>query len=280
MNDWKPDPQQESINADALRKALGECMFARNVIVQESLPSTNTLARELGLQGAPEGTLVLSEEQTAGKGRMGKRWHSPKYANLLFSVLLRPRLETQRVFVLTMVFALACAEAVEAVSGVSPTIKWPNDLFASGKKLGGILTEFSAESGGVEQVVLGLGLNVNWSPQPWECERYPATSVRAESGRNVSREQLLVKTLMGLEGYYRTIAAGKVEKVQARWNTRSMLLGKRVAVDTGGEIVRGTAVGIDEMGALMLKDPSGALQRVINGDVSLEEIQDDGVGNG
>jgi BirA family biotin operon repressor/biotin-[acetyl-CoA-carboxylase] ligase len=222
---------------------------------------------------------VIAEEQTAGRGRMGRQWLSPKHANLLFSVLLRPVLPADRVFVLTMVFGLAGAEGIAALSGVDPTIKWPNDLYVGRKKIGGILTEFSAVAGDVGQVVLGMGLNVNWSPRPDGSRGYLSTSIWAESGRSVSREDLVVEILTRLEAYYGSVLSGDTVPMKRRWNMRSMLLGRWVAVDTGRETLRGKARGIDEKGALILEEADGKERQVINGDVSLEEIEDEGTGN-
>jgi BirA family biotin operon repressor/biotin-[acetyl-CoA-carboxylase] ligase len=269
----------KQIERDALRESLRSSMFGGNVIVRDALSSTNTLARELGLQGAPEGTLVIAEEQTAGRGRMGRQWLSPKYANLLFSVLLRPVLPADRVFVLTMVFGLAGAEGIAALSGVDPTIKWPNDLYVGRKKIGGILTEFSAGAGNVGQVVLGLGLNVNWNPRPEGCRGYPSTSICAESGRSFSREDLLVEILTRLEAYYGAALSGETAVMKERWNMRSMLLGRWVAVDTGRQTLRGKARGIDDTGALILEEADGKAHQVLNGDVSLEEIEDECAGD-
>jgi BirA family biotin operon repressor/biotin-[acetyl-CoA-carboxylase] ligase len=279
MKAWKPSTVK-AVDPEVVRRGLGESIFGRNVLVYDSLDSTNAVARELGSKGAPEGTLVLAEEQTAGRGRMGRRWWSPKYGNLLFSVLLRPALTANRVFALTMAFALAGAEAVEFVSGVIPCIKWPNDLFVSNRKLGGVLTELSTCAGSVEQMVLGMGLNVNWNPAAEKCGRYAATSVRLESDRWVSREELLVEIVERLEVYYGAIVSGDVVAIKRRWDDRSMLLGKWVTVDTGQEMIRGRALEIDDIGALILECGSGETRQILNGDVSLEEIEDEGVGDG
>jgi BirA family biotin operon repressor/biotin-[acetyl-CoA-carboxylase] ligase len=238
------------------------------------LHSTNTLAKDLAGAGAVHGTLVLAEEQTGGRGRMGRPWFSPKHKNILISLLLRPPIEAREVFIFTMVLAVAAVDAMEKVCGLKASIKWPNDIYAGRKKLGGILTEFSALGKRVEYVVLGLGLNVNWNPGDGEGMLYPATSVFAETGKKISRTDLLVEILKRFEDSYREVLDGKREHVYERWNALSLILGKYVSVDTANGRISGKAVRIDRSGALVLMDARGAERKVVCGDVSLREIQD------
>ena len=180
--------QDDALLPDTLRSRLSQSPLGKNIIFRDTLHSTNTLAKELAGEGAVHGTLVLAEEQTAGRGRMGRPWFSPKYKNLLVSLLLRPPTPAEEVFIFTMVLAIAAIDGMEKVCGLRVSIKWPNDLYAGRKKLGGILTEFSALGKRVEYVVLGLGLNVNWNPGDGEGMLYPATSVFYETGKKISRE--------------------------------------------------------------------------------------------
>ena len=259
---------------ETLRKKLGSSLFASNLLFYESLDSTNSKAKDLALQGAPEGTLVLAEQQSAGRGRMGRTWLSPGYMNLLFSLLLRPPVKAEQVFVLTMVFALAARDAVEDMTSISPSIKWPNDLYFNGKKLGGILTEFSVRNKNTQWVVLGLGLNVNWSPLKSNPVLYPATSLSAETGQQVSREQLFVNILKKFEDYYSAVLMGNVDGLYKRWNDYSMLLDRRVEVKNQNSSILGTVLSIDKSGALIILDDHGQEQRVLCGDVSVRETRD------
>ena len=264
----------ESLDQAYIIQRLGESEFARNVIVAESLPSTNAFARELASKGALSGTLVLAEEQTAGRGRLGRRWLSPARSNLLFSLLLRPGLRPEQGFVLTMTLALAAAEAIERSTGVSCLIKWPNDLFLRDRKLAGILTELSARAGRMEYAVVGLGLNVHWHPedQP-QCPRR-TTSILKETGRPVSRNELLIQIVSRFEVYYRQLLSGTLDPLYHHWNRLSLLTGREVELDAGDEeTIRGKALRIDRDGALVIEDRQGEERRIRSGDVTVVRIE-------
>ncbi len=276
MVSWKntgqSPPRNNSFRPSILRKKLGQSIFARTIVFHEILDSTNRLAKELGTKGAPEGTLVLCEEQTAGRGRMGRRWLSPRHVNLLFSVLLRPKIPPDKVFLLTMILALAAIDAIGELYALKAMIKWPNDLYVGRKKLGGILTEFSTWNKTVEYVVLGLGLNANWRPADEEGMLYAATSILVETGGEVSREDLLVGILEKLEPYYRKMSSGRLEGFYKRWNEESMLVNKRVEIRSTGERICGKALRIDPHGALIILDDQGQERKIVYGDVSVREI--------
>jgi BirA family biotin operon repressor/biotin-[acetyl-CoA-carboxylase] ligase len=256
-----------NLNVVSIKRHLGTSLFAANLIYQETVDSTNTLAKRLAEQWAPEGTVVLTERQTSGRGRLGRRWLSPGFSNLTFSLLLRPAIDARGVFSLTMLLALATLDAVESLAGLAASIKWPNDLYVANKKLGGILTEFASENKVVRYVVSGLGLNVNWFPEDENGLLYPATSVLAETGRAVSREALLCAILRNCEDGYGKVVGGDLEEFRRKWNKRSLIFQKRVVV--GGN--RGTVQGIDGDGALILVDAQGRKKRVLNGDVTITE---------
>lgn len=260
-----------SIQPENIRRKMGKSCFSKNIIFYKTLDSTSGVAKALACSGAPEGTLVLTEEQTAGKGRLGRCWFSPAYSNLLFSLLLRPKMKVENVFGLTMAFALATVEAVEEASHLSPKIKWPNDVYLYGKKLGGILTEFSVMDSFVEYVILGLGLNVSWSPEDDGPVLYETTNIMAESGRRIDREHLLVQLLKRMENYYQDVLMGKMDVFYEKWNARSMLLKKHVEVETVNGKITGEALRIDRKGALVIMGESGKEQRILNGDVSVRK---------
>jgi BirA family biotin operon repressor/biotin-[acetyl-CoA-carboxylase] ligase len=264
----------EILQTDKIRRLLGESIFSRNIVFNETLGSTNTAAKDLADMGAPEGKIVLTEEQTGGRGRMGRRWLSPGYVNLLFSVLMRPHMKAEDVFGLSMAFALATSEAVGQVSNLRPMIKWPNDIYLSGKKLGGMLTEFSVIDNYTEYAIIGLGLNVNWSPGDEETLLYVSTSLLAESGRHIERESLLAKLLRGFEEYYRDILSGRLEEIYKAWNKRSLLLNRMVDIQTAEGRKSGKAIRIDQTGALIIRDAGGKEQRILNGDVSVSGLSE------
>jgi BirA family biotin operon repressor/biotin-[acetyl-CoA-carboxylase] ligase len=259
----------DSLDPQTIINKLGPSLFAQNIAFHRSLDSTNTLAKELAAQGAPEGTLVLAEEQSAGRGRMGRRWVSPGHVNLLFSLLLRPHIHKDQVFVTTMILALATIEAIKSRTGLTSRIKWPNDIFAAGKKLGGILTEFSLRQEDIDYVVLGLGLNVNWSPHQTEGVSHLATSILAETGSRISRNEWLVAILRIFEIYYREVLSGQIDDFYRTWNEASMIIGRNVEILSPKEKTHGRALRIDRSGALIIEDDAGKEQRIISGEVSV-----------
>ena len=259
----------EPIQPDLLRKRLAQSIFSPHIHYHASIDSTNALAKSLAGQAAPEGTLVVVEEQTAGRGRSGKSWVSPAGANLLFSLLVRPPMEGDRVFVLTMVLALAGLKAVKKVTGVSALIKWPNDLYVGMRKLAGILTEFSVTGKKVDWAVLGMGINVGWHPDEPERGAAAATSLLEETGQRVSRNELLIEILTGFEAFYRELAAGSMKALYEVWNRNCLVLGKAVVVTSDRERIEGRALRIDDCGALIIEDAEGNQRRIVTGDVSL-----------
>ncbi len=266
MND---DKNFSSFQPNIIRKKLSQSIFATNIVFHETVDSTNTLAKDMAARGSDEGTIVIAEEQTEGRGRMGRAWLSPGHSNLYLSLLLRPSMLPDQIFVLTMVMALATINGLEAVSGLVPKIKWPNDLYVGGRKLGGILTEFCVRDRAVEYVVLGLGLNVNWNPGEEQGVIYSTTSVLKETGRKISRNSLLVAILMAFEDYYGHVLDGDIAAFYDKWNERSMLLGKPVEIKTTDGSLFGIALRIDRKGALIIEDGDGREQAILSGDVSV-----------
>ena len=213
--------------------------------------------------------MVVTEEQSAGRGRRGRSWFSPPGANLLFSVLLRPPMEGDRVFTLTMILALAAVGAVQEKNGLAVGIKWPNDLYVGTRKLAGILTEFSVREKQVDWAVLGMGVNVSWHPEVPQGNGAPATSLLVETGHPVSRTELLVEILHRLEGFYGEILAGGVGRLYEDWNRHCLIIGREVTVESDAETIQGRAIRIDEDGALVIEIRTGEEHRVLCGDVSL-----------
>jgi len=259
-------------NAELLISLLNNSIFQRNVIFKITIGSTNVFLKKLAQEGSPEGTMVIADEQSAGLGRMGREWFSKKGKNLLFSVLLRPELPPNKIFFLTMIFALAGIDAVQQMTGLNAMIKWPNDLYIGGKKLGGILTEFAVKKGVVQHVVLGMGLNVNWNPSTEKNLMYPTSSIFSETHEKVSREKLLSKMLKLLEQYYQKGMADvhSAERFFEKWTEKSAILGKAVVIETGNERVEGEAAGIDQEGVLTLITANGHERKFVCGDVSVK----------
>ena len=267
---YKLNLEQEALSPSLIIKELGRSLFATNTLYYKSLHSTNIRAKALASDGAPEGTMVIAEVQTSGRGRMGRRWFSPAYRNLLFSLLLRPKIQKEQIFALTMILALATIDGVEDVSGLLPMIKWPNDLYVGRKKLAGILTEFSLRDGETDYVILGLGLNVNWRPEGEREISNPATSIFAETGIKVSRNDLLIRILRFLDSYYHDVRSGSVDFFYKRWNALSLITGREVDIESEEGRISGKAVRIEYDGALIIEGEKGEEQKVISGDVSVK----------
>ena len=262
--------ERDILQPDFIRKGLNKSLFTTNIVFHETLNSTNLLAKELAGQGAPEGTLVLTEKQTAGRGRRSRQWFSQGYSNLLFSLLMRPDFQSDRIFILTMILALSTIDGIKEACGLELMIKWPNDLYLGRKKLAGILTEFSVRNMRTEYVVLGLGLNVNWSPEKKETLLYPATSLFTETGTSISRNELLISILKKFEDNYTQVLSGKIDEFYKRWNELSLIKGCNVTIKSDRKKLRGRAIRIENCGTLIIRDSKGFEQKIMVGDVSLD----------
>jgi BirA family biotin operon repressor/biotin-[acetyl-CoA-carboxylase] ligase len=260
-----------------IRWGLETWWLGHKIYYRDTLASTNELAKELARQGEEEGTLVIAEEQVAGRGRRGRSWHSPRGQNLLFSLLLRPPLQPAQTPQLTFLAAVALAEILKEELGLAAGIKWPNDVYVGGRKVAGILTELSAEVDRVNFVIMGIGINVNTPlddfPLPLQDR---ATSLQAEVGRALSRVDLLQKLLLRIENWYKAFLRDGFAPLRRRWKELALVLGKGVQVIGPDETLSGVAVDVDDFGALLVQVPEGPVRRVLAGDVSLREAVDNG----
>ncbi len=245
-------------------------MFGRSFRYHDEIESTNVEAKRLAAAGAPEGTVVVAESQSAGRGRLGRRWTSPAGKGLLFSALLRPPLGMADAHLLTIVAAAAACDAIESLVPVNVRIKWPNDLFIDDRKVGGILLEAAGEQDAIDWVVIGIGLNVNteYSELPVALRR-TAVSLKVASGQPVDRSELLARLLLALEESYLDAARNGFDGALGRFRERDYLLKRCVSVQTRRGPVVGEAAGIDEKGALLVQLPHRHIQRFHSGDVTL-----------
>jgi BirA family biotin operon repressor/biotin-[acetyl-CoA-carboxylase] ligase len=233
----------------------------------ETLNSTNDLAKELAAQGAPEGTVVVAEAQTGGRGRLGREWDSPPGVGLYVSLVLRPMLPPLELPQITLTTAVAVVRAVRRVVGVTPGIKWPNDLLLNGKKLGGILTEMETESDRIRHVVVGLGLNVNntgFSPGLAAT----ATSLTLATGGAYSRVKLLKAWLEEFEELYDRFLNQGFTEILEEWKGATVTLGRAVTVRQGPREISGQALDVAPDGALLLRTASGEMVRVTSGEIT------------
>jgi len=261
----------DRLTATEIRPHLTGEILGRELHWAETVDSTNTWARRLARAGAGEGTVVLAEGQTAGRGRLGRGWFSPPGVNVYMSVVLRPSVPPARAPQLTLVAGSAVAATIAAtVGGLRPALKWPNDVLLSGRKVAGLLTEMDSEADRVAFVVLGIGVNLNASAD--DLRRgvgATATSILAATGCSVARAAFVGRLLGELEGRYRRYLADGFEALREEWESYSCVTGREITVAGPDGERRGRAVGVDAEGALMLREPGGGVVRVLAGDVSV-----------
>lgn len=239
------------------------------MIFFERVGSTNDVVCRQAAAGEAEGLLVVADEQTAGRGRMGRSWCAPKGASLLFSLLLRPAIPATRAGQLTMCLGLAAVEGIESVTGLCPALKWPNDLLLGGRKLAGMLADLRTAGDQVQHAVLGLGLNVNAVPPALTATSIDLASVL---GRTIDRVELLADILARCETWYERLLAADVEAgepICAAWAARLETLGRDVTVSTVEGLLHGRAVGVSPEGALLVEAQNGEIRTVWGGDVVL-----------
>jgi len=239
--------------------------FGRNLIFEPSVGSTMDVARDAALHGAAEGTVAAADEQTAGRGRLGRSWVTPPAVNLASTLVLRPPHSVLRD--IAMIAPLAICHAVQDVARIRPGIKWPNDVQINGKKVAGVLIETDLGDERRPFVLVGAGINVNFDPRQYEEIRDIATSVKVECGHDVDREALLAAYLVHFEQLYDAAKAG--ESMRDRWRERLVTLGQRVHASWPGGEADGVAEDVDEGGALIIRTAAGALVTVEAGDVTL-----------
>ncbi len=251
-----------------LRRGLRNTLFTKRIHHFFKTDSTNNVAMRLGETGEPHGAVIVAEEQTAGRGRVGRSWHSEKSSGIYLSVLLRPPIAPVDAPVITLLAGLAARDAVAEQAGLAADLRWPNDLLLDGKKLGGILTEMYAEPDHVHFVVVGIGINVNHTRMP-EALAPTATSLRLATGRTHSRLELLARLLRSLDRYYNQFLEQGAGPILRRFaETSSYAQGKRVRISTATETYVGTTAGLEANGLLRVEREDGRLQVVISGDVA------------
>jgi len=260
----------EPLTAEAVQCGLTTSFVGRDLRLFETVGSTNSVLRQLAAQGAPDGAVVLAEEQTAGRGRLNRTWESRPGVGVYLSVLLRPQAPVPRPHVFTFLPAVAVTRALRAVSGLPIFIHWPNDVMLRGRKVAGILAEMRSVDGRPREVVLGIGMNINHSPADLSpALRDTATSLAIASGRSWSRAAIVRALLVELESAWNRLGQDGPGALVDDWRKLSPShFGKPVVVAGGsaGEI-RGTTRGVDEDGALLLERADGGLERVAFGEM-------------
>lgn len=242
-------------------------IVARSLEILQVIDSTNLQLKAQAEAGAPEGAVLVADQQLAGKGRLGRQWASPAGVNLYCSILLRPQIPVQQAPQLTFLSAVAVVDVLETVGKVKAEVKWPNDILVGGAKIAGLLNEMSAETEQINYVVLGIGINLNMTVDQFPSElNYPATSVLLETGQVVERRVFLRALLERLDFYYVEFLEQGFASIRQRWEQLCPIINRRVAVDAGPV---GTVVGLEADGALRLQFDAGRIERIVAGDVRL-----------
>lgn len=263
--------QADLLSADEVVPGLRTQRFGRrDYFYFRETDSTNNQARLLASQGYPEGTVVVAEMQTAGRGRRGRSWYSPSGRGIYVSIILRPVLPLKEISRITLATALAAAETLETQLALEPKIKWPNDLLVNGRKIAGILSEAVTDIDGIEYIVVGIGLNINNLGRDFPADfRMAATSAQLETDRPVSRVQVLRELLWQLEGRYEQVLAGDFHPVLERVRELSLVIGQEVRLETVSGCLEGRALDIDESGFLLVCDRDGDIHTIMSGEVSI-----------
>ncbi len=260
----------DTLISSAVTADLGTDVVGRKVIFFSQTDSTNLQARLLAEQGAEDGTVVIADQQSSGKGRMGRYWVSPAGVNLYLSVILRPDIQLRNATQMTFLTAVAVAEAIEASGEFSPQLKWPNDVLLGDKKIAGLLNELNAETEQIHFMILGIGVNLNMTEEQFPANlRSPATSLLVAGGEVVPRLDFARNLLQRIDHLYALYLDQGFAPILSGWEKRCNMLGKKVEVDYQHSRLTGTVKGLDDAGALLLQLPNGAEERVLAGDVRL-----------
>ncbi|WP_010273788.1 biotin--[acetyl-CoA-carboxylase] ligase [Paenibacillus senegalensis] len=263
---YRPEP----LRVDNLLEELSTTLIGKSIHVFESVDSTQNKALQLVQQGCEEGTIVLAEEQTSGRGRMGKSWFSPKGKGIWMSIVLKPQIPLKQTAQLTLLTAVALCRTLNEMLDLEVGIKWPNDLLIEGKKISGILLESSGEDDRLNYVIAGIGISANLSKEdfPEELSNI-ATSLRLESGQMIDRTLLIRRFLEQLEKLYFLYLQQGFSPIRTLWEALTVTLHRRIKIHTRDGWMEGTALSIDDAGALTVQTDNGEQVKLYSGDIQL-----------
>lgn len=260
-----------SLSPTQIELFLNTERFGRNIHHFDVVDSTQTIAHKLAQEGAPDGTVIIGEEQTAGRGRMARPWESVHGTGIWMTIIVRPDVTPQQASSYTLVVAVAVSKAIKTLyKNVEPAIKWPNDLLINGKKCTGILTEMQAEADCVQALLVGIGINANqieadFSPEIADI----ATSLRLAAGEEINRAALVATILQYLEQYTEIFVKEGFTSIKKAWEQASCTIGRRIEVTTIREQFEGIASGITDEGVLQLTQDNGTVRTIYSGDVRI-----------
>lgn len=261
----------DSLEAMAIQPLLRTERYGKMLEYLPSCESTQIIAHQLAQQGVPDGTVVISEEQTAGRGRMARKWDSAYGKGIWMSIILRPDVPVHRAPQFTLIAAVATVRAIQEVTGLNPDIKWPNDILMNGKKCTGILTELQSDADGIKALIIGIGLNANQDMDDFSDEvKGIATSLKLEKGRPVSRQDIVREILYYLEQYTAIYISEGFAPIKLIWESYSTTIGNQVRARMAKETLEGVAEGITEDGVLQLRTPDGKLHGIYSADIEMK----------
>jgi len=258
---------------EEIKNYLNTKYIGKNIIYYDSIGSTNAKAKELAEIGKGHGTVIISEEQTLGRGRLGRNWLSPKYKGIWMSIILRPNILTENISKITLLGAAAVQKAIMKM-GVNTSIKWPNDIVLNSKKVCGILTEMSGEIDHVNYLVMGIGINVNLEKEDITIDlKDVATSIKIESGKHMERKLLLASILNIFEELYNDFVENdNIKETLEICRKNSILIGKEIQLINRGKVTIAKAIDISDKGELIVENNNGNVEYIVSGEVSIRGI--------
>ena len=268
-------------NEETLKNKLAGKLIGHKVYYFSEIDSTNDEAFELAAAGSPEGTVVIADSQTKGKGRLQRVWYSPLGSNIYTSIILRPNLAPDRAPQISILAGVAVAEIMDNFCPGMVNLKWPNDVLLKGKKVCGILAQIKTSASHVDFIILGIGININinYNQLPQDIQN-TATSLAIETGRKISRQELIIDLYENLAKWYKKLIVDGFSAVKEKWLSMAPMIGKKVQIMSGNEVVSGKAFGIDEHGSLLLLTAEDRRIKVSAGDATiLKETQNNVAGN-
>lgn len=261
----------EKVSPDEIRLGLKTNFIGQNIHYQESVDSTQKVAKKLGYDDVPEGTVVIAEEQLNGRGRLDRSFHSPKGTGVWMSIILRPRIPLDKAPQLTLIAAVAVVQAIEECTSIVPHIKWPNDILINGKKVIGILTELQAEPDRIHSIIVGIGINVNQQKADFPLELQEiATSLSIEEGKNINRSSLIRSVFSKLEKLYLLYLEKGFSPIKILWESYAISIGKMITARTLSGNFYGKALGITDDGVLLVEDEKGTIHHIYSADIQIE----------
>ncbi|MFC1670015.1 biotin--[acetyl-CoA-carboxylase] ligase [Spirochaetota bacterium] len=242
------------------------------IFYSESIDSTNIKAKELANEGHQEGTVIIADSQSKGKGRKGRHWFSPGKTGIYMSLILKPPIIPSEAQKITLITAVAIAEVLKYYAGIDVRIKWPNDILVNNKKLAGILTEINTTKDSINYIIVGMGINVNTPLESMPSEiRDIATSILIETNKEMEKWDIVKVILESFERYYNKFLNNGFADILEEWKRLSQIMGSKIKVDLEKGSIEGEVVEVDKDGFLIIRDSDGNDEKIIAGDVSFIE---------